>query len=511
MSFAALMKKFHDKRQAVLAMGGEKKLAAYKAAGKLNARERVEYLLDEGTWQEIGLFAHSDQPNVADKAPCDGKIAGFGKIDGRPAAAVANDLTVKGASSGVVNGKKIGYIKRIADRSGIPVVFLSEAGGARMPDYMGARGMVAYAQNPTQYQRLREAPWVSCLLGPCYGSPTWFSCMSDFTVMKKGAVMAVSSPKVTTLATGEDTPEEELGGWRVHDELTGLIDMVGETDEECMDIAKKFLSYLPTNATQAPPRVEVPKGSGEKMDNILSYLPEDRRRAYDIRKIMKCIVDGGELFELKKNFGRSAVTTLARIDGRTVGIVGNNTMFLAGALDAEACEKIASFLVLCDSYNIPIIMLVDTPGFMIGKEGERRKVTGKIINFMNAVTLVTVPKITIIIRKTYGQAFLNMGGGRHSDTIVAWPTAEISFMDPETSVNVVYNLKKEDDPEKFAEKFKIMNLDTEPWGAAGIFNVNDVIEPIKTRKWLINMLEYHYDYQTGGIGKHLMHCWPTSY
>jgi acetyl-CoA carboxylase carboxyltransferase component len=511
MSFDALMKKFHAKRQAALAMGGEKNLAAYKAAGKLNARERVDYLVDDGTWQEIGLFGYSDQPNVAERAPCDGKVAGLGKIDGRPVGVICNDLTVMGASSGNVNGKKIAYIKRMADRRGIPVVFLSEAGGARMPDYMGARGMVAMAQNPTQYQRLREAPWASCLLGPCYGSPTWYSCMSDFTVMKKGALMAVSSPKVTTLATGEDTPEEEMGGWRIHAEITGLIDMVAETDEECMDIAKKFLSYLPTNATQLPPEAEVPQGSGEKMDNILNYLPEDRKRAYDIRNIMKCIVDGSELFELKEHFGRTAVTTLARIDGHTVGIVGNNTMFLAGALDAEGCEKITSFLVLCDSYNIPIIMLVDTPGFMIGKEGERRKITGKIINFMNALTLVTVPKITIIIRKTYGQAFLNMGGGRNSDTIVAWPTAEISFMAPETGVNVVYNLRKEDDPEKFAEKMKIMDRDTEPWEAAGIFNVNDIIEPAKTREWLINMLEYHYDYQTGGIGKHLMHCWPTSF
>lgn len=511
MNYDEPMKKFHSKRQKALAMGGEKKLAAYKAAGKLNARERVDYLLDDGTWQEIGLFAYSDQPNVAERAPCDGKVAGFGKIDGRPVGVVCNDLTVLGASSGNVNGKKIGYIKRMTCRRGIPVVFLSEAGGARMPDYMGARGMVAMAQDPTQYQRLREAPWASCLLGPCYGSPTWYSSMSDFVVMKKGAVMAVSSPKVTTLATGENTPGEEMGGWRIHSEVTGLVDMVADTDDECMDIARKFLSYLPTNATQLPPKAAVPPGSGEKMGSILNYLPEDRKRAYDMRNIIKCIVDGSEMFEFKEHFGCPAVTTLARIGGHTVGIVGNNTMFAAGALTAEACEKITSFLVLCDSYNIPIIMLVDTPGFMIGKEGERRKVTGKIINFMNALTLVTVPKITIIIRKTYGQAFLNMGGGRNSDTIAAWPTAEISFMDPETGINVVYNLRKEDDPEKFTEKMKTMGLDTEPWGAAGIFNVNDIIEPSKTREWLINMLEYHYDYRTGGIGKHLMHCWPTSY
>ncbi len=511
MSFDAIMKKFQAKRQAALAMGGDKKLAKQKSAGKFNARERVDYLLDDGSWQEMGLFAYSDLPDVADRAPCDGKVAGFGKVNGRPIGVVCNDLTVMGASSGNINAKKIGYIKRMADKRGIPIVFMSEAGGARMPDYMGARRMVAMAQNPTQYQRFRVAPWTSCLLGPCYGSPTWYASMSDFVVMKKGAVMAVSSPKVTIFATGEDTPEEELGGWRIHSEITGLIDRVAESDEECLDIAKEFLSYFPTNATQLAPKAIVPPGSGEEMDNILKYLPENPKRAYDMRNIIKCIVDGGRLFELKKHFGRSVVTTLARINGNSVGIVANNTMFQAGAIDADACEKITSFLVMCDSFNIPIIVLVDTPGFMIGKKGERRKVTGKIINFMNALTLVTVPKITIIIRKTYGQAFINMGGGRNSDTIVAWPTAEISFMNPETGVNVVYNLRKEDDPEKFAEKMKIMDLDTEPWGAAGIFNVNDIIEPAKTREWLINMLEYHYDYQTGGIGEHLMHCWPTSY
>ena len=511
MGFDELMGKFRTRREAALAMGGPEKVAAHHAAGKLTARERVDYILDPASFREIGLFATSDQPDKADRSPCDGKVSGFGKIEGRPVGVLSNDLTVLGSSSAVVNGKKIGYIKRLTSGTGMPVVFLSEAGGARMPDFMGSRGMVAMAQDPTQYQRLREAPWASCLMGPCYGSPTWYASMSDFVAMRKGAVMAVSSPKVTVLATGEDTPEQELGGWRLHAEVTGLIDMVAETDQECMDLAKKFLSYLPSNSSQAPPVAEIPPGSGEGMAEILSLLPESPRRAYDMRNIMRCVVDGGELFELKKDFGRSAVTTLARLGGQTVGIIGNNTIHLAGALDADACEKITSFLVLCDSFNIPIIMLVDTPGFLIGKEGERRKVTGKIINFMNALTLVSVPKITIIIRKTYGQAYLNMGGGRNSDTIVAWPTAEISFMAPETGVNVVYNVRKKDDPKRFAELYKKMNKDPEPWGAAGIFNINDVIEPAQTRDWLIGMLEYHFNYRTGGVGQHRMHCWPTSY
>jgi len=511
-SFESRMNTFRQKKAFALQMGGEKKLRHYKEAGLLNARERLDFALDKGTFIEVGLFSHSDQPAMAHCSPCDGKVCGFGKIEGRPVVAMSCDLTVLGASSAAVNGKKVGYCKRMSCERGIPFLFMGEAGGARMPDIMGARGMVTQLGNdPVQYQRLREAPWVACMLGPCYGSPTWYTMMSDFRVQRKGAILAVSSPKVTSLATGESVDPETLGGWRLHSEVTGLADAVGESDQECVQIAKKFLSFLPTNSQLPPPTAPVPAGSGDGMANILELLPENPRAGYEIRKILRVIIDGGDLFELKERFGRSAVTALARIGGKSVGIIANNPRHIAGALDADACEKITSFIVLCDSYNIPIVMFVDTPGFLVGKAGEERKVTGKIINFMNALTLVTVPKITIIVRKTYGQAFLNMGGGRNSDTIVAWPTAEISFMDPETGVNVVYNVRKEQDPEKFQEKMKIMSKDTAPWEAAGIFNLNDVIDPTQTRSWLCDMLDYHTNQRTGGIGKHLMHSWPTSY
>lgn len=511
-AFEARMKTFEEKRSAALAMGGEEKLAYYRKNKWLNARERLDAVLDAGSFQEIGLFAHSDQPSMAHRSPCDGKICGFGKIDGRPVVTMSCDLTVLGASSAGVNGKKMGYCKRMSCERGLPFVFMGEAGGARMPDIMGARGMVTQLGNDgAQYQRLREAPWVACMLGPCYGSPTWYTMLSDFRIMRKGAVLAVSSPKVTSLATGEATDPEEMGGWQLHSEVTGLADAVCETDEECLTMVRKFLSFLPSNNQQVPPTAPVPAGSGSNMEQILDLLPENPRAIYDMRQILHCIVDGEELFEVKENFARSAITALARIDGQSVGVVANNPLHIAGALDADACEKITSFLVLCDSYNIPIVMFVDTPGFLVGKEGERRKITGKIINFMNALTLVSVPKITIIVRKTYGQAFLNMGGGRNSDTIVAWPSAEISFMDPETGINVVYNLKKSDDPEKYSEKMKIMGKDTAPWEAAGIFNLNDVIDPRKTRAWLADMISYHKNLKSGGIGKHHMHCWPTSY
>jgi acetyl-CoA carboxylase carboxyltransferase component len=510
-SHERLIDTFKAKRQVIMEMGGAAKVEAHRREGKLDARERLDRLFDTGTFQEIGMFTHSDQAGMAERTPADGKIAGFGHIDGRPAGAVASDMTVLAASSSRGNSKKITYMKRMSGERGFPLVFLGEGGGGRIHDNMGSVQMVASGQNPTNYQRLREAPMVSCLLGLCFGSPTWYACMSDFVVMTKRAVMAVASPRVAQLATGENTPLEELGGWKILTQITGLVDRVVETDEECIDMAKKFLSFLPSNSNQTPPVAPVPPGSGEKMASILEYLPESRKRTYDMRRILECIVDGGELFELKKDFGRSLVTCLARLNGHTVGFVANNTIHLGGSLDADACDKACSFLVLCDSFNIPVIMAVDTPGFLIGKDGERKKITGKIINFMNALQLVTVPKLTVVIRKSYGQAYMNMGGTRNSDTYVAWPTAEISFMAPEPAVNVAYRITRESDREKFDEYVAKVEKDSEPWEAAGRFDLNDIIEPAETRDWFIRMLEYHSNQLSGGIGKHRMYCWPTTF
>jgi Acetyl-CoA carboxylase, carboxyltransferase component (subunits alpha and beta) len=243
----------------------------------------------------------------------------------------------------------------------------------------------------------------------------------------------------------------------------------------------------------------------------LDYLPEKRNRAYDIKRIIRTIVDGGEIFELKADFGKPVVTAFARLDGYSVGVIANNPLHKTGALDDECCDKVTSFLVLCDSYNIPIITLVDTPGFMIGRGMEQKRLVGKAINWMNALALVTVPRITVIIRKIYGQAYLNMGGRKNSDCFVAWPTAEISFMDPEAAVNVVHNVKRGEDPEKFEKLFRSMNLESEPWGAAGIFGIDDIIDPTETRDFLIHTLKVTQNRHTEGRSRHLLHNWPTSY
>ena len=505
------MKAFRERKMHQLGMGGAERLRARKAADKLNARERIDYFFDPSTFQEIGLFTHSAIPGMTKRTPTDGKIIGYGLVEGRSTGVVANDMTILGASSSWTNMKKIEYMRAVSCEKDIPLVFLGESTGARMPDCMGALGMGQGGQNTAQYRRLRESPWVSILLGPCYGSSSWYSAMSDINVMLKGAVMAVSSPKVTQIATGEDTPSEELGGWKLHSQVTGLVDAVGETEEQCMDMAKKFLSYLPSHSDEIPPKVDNAESSNPDRTSILHHLPEKRTRAYDMRNIVKAIVDGGEFIELKAAFGRPCITAFSRLNGHAIGIVANNPLYGAGALDADCCEKITSFLVLCDSFNLPIITLVDTPGFLVGKEGERRKITGKIINWMNALSLVTVPMLTVVIRKIYGQAYLNMGGGRYSDVFVAWPTAEISFMDPEPGINVVYNIKKEDYPEKFEKLFDEMAKNTEPWDAAGIFGVNEIIDPPETRNFLIRMLKMQRNRRRGGIGQHLLRSWPTSY
>jgi acetyl-CoA carboxylase carboxyltransferase component len=511
MGHSEKMKLFHKKKNHQLGMGGKEKREARKAAGKLNVRERIDYFFDPGTFREMGLFSHSAILEMATRTPTDGKIIGCGKVNDRMTGVVANDMMILGASSSATNMKKIEYMRTLSCDKGMPLVFLAESTGARMPDCMGAAGMAQGGQNTAQYRRLREAPWISVLLGPSYGSSSWYSAMSDISVMLKGAVMAVSSPKVTQIATGEDTPSDELGGWKLHAEVTGLVDAVGETEVECMDLAKKFMSYLPSHSGELPPSSMPKEKPNRQANQILDYLPEQPNRTYDIRTIAKAIVDDAEMLELKPNYARPCVTAFARLDGRAIGVIANNPMYGAGALTADCCDKITSFLVLCDAFNLPIITLVDTPGFLIGKEGEQKKITGKIINWMNALSLVTVPKLTVVIRKIYGQAYLNMGGGKYSDVFVAWPTAEISFMDPEPGINVVFNVKKEDNPKEFEKLRDEMAKNTEPWDAAGIFGVNEIIDPAQTRNFLIQMLQMHLNRRRGGLGRHLLHSWPTSY
>lgn len=506
-----VLEELAERQDKALGMGGPEKLAKRKASGVWNARERLDHLLDPDSFNESGLFATSHRKEVADRTPADGKVAGFGKIDDRPVAIVSNDFTVLGASSSVINGKKIRHVKEVANRRGMPFILLGESSGARMPDRMGAAGRAILGQDPTEYRRMRETPWVSALLGSSYGSSTWYACMSDFVVMRKGAAMAVASSRVTSIAINQEVDAEDLGGWKLHTETTGLVDYATDTDEEALDLIKQFLSYLPSDGSQSAPMAPVPADADAACAKVVNILPETRRQTYDMRKIVKCVVDPDSMFEMKPRFGRSIVTSLARIDGRSVGVIANNPMFKGGSIDVDACRKVTSFLVLCDSFNLPVVLLVDQPGFLIGIDGERQWAPGRIMNWMNALSLVTVPTIAITLRKNYGQAYLNMAGGRNSDEAAAWPTADFGFMDPVVGVNVVHGLKREDDPERFDQLLEEISQDSSPWSLAALYEAQAVIDPRDTRSYLKDMLDVHCVAPGFGRGERLLSNWPTSY
>ncbi|MFM9863003.1 MAG: acyl-CoA carboxylase subunit beta [Micropepsaceae bacterium] len=511
MPFDELLKDLNNREAEALAMGGPEKLAKRKAQGVLNARERIDYLIDEHSFIESGRYARSHRPEVRHKTPADGKIAGFARIDGREIALVSNDFTVLGASSAVINMKKIKHVKQVAAKRGMPLVLLGESSGARMPDRMGAAGRAIIAQDPTEYQRLRDSPWVSALLGQCYGSSTWYSAMSDFVVMRKGAIMAIASPNVTSIAINRPIEAEDLGGWKLLTGVSGLVDVAVDSDEQALDVVRKFLSYLPSHNMEQPPEHPVPQGSDEPCRKMLEIVPESRNKVYDVRKVIRAIADKDSTFELKERYGKSISTFLARLDGKSVGFIASNPLFKGGALDADACQKVTSFMVLCDSFNVPLVFLVDVPGFLIGLEGELRGMPGKVINWMNALSLVTVPKITVIMRKSYGQAFINMAGGKNADEVAVWPTADLGFMDAAVSVNVLFGVRHEDDPERFAQLKAEVERDTSAWGLAELYEAQTVLDPRDTRDFLIRTLQVHRMRMKKGVGEHLLRNWPTSY
>jgi acetyl-CoA carboxylase carboxyltransferase component len=511
MAYEAILAEYEARRAKALAGGGAEKYEKRKAAGTWNARERIAYLVDPGTFLESGLFGASGvYPEQADETQTDGKLAGYGKINGRDVCIVVNDFTVKGASTSATNSKKIAHMKRASTERGVPLVMIGESTGARLPDAMGSRGMGQLLGNDnTQFRRLRETPMCAAAFGPSFGSSTWLMCQADFSVMQKGAIVAVSSPRLVSMALGEKVSPDDLGGWRLHAEVTGLVDQVVDKEEEVFDIIKRFLSYLPSHHMEAPPDAPVPAGSGADLDKVFSVLPESRTQVYDMKRIVRAVVDKDSLLEIKPRFGKSAVVGLARLGGKSVGIVANNPLHRGGALDADACRKIVDFLVLCDSFNVPIVLLVDTPGFQIGTEAERAGAPGKIMNFMNAMTLVTVPHLSVIIRKSYGRAYVCMGGGRHSDDVAAWPTAEVSFMSPEFATKIVHGVGVGEPG--FEDKLEDIRKGADVWGLAEVYAAQAVIRPQETRDYLIRMLDVYRLRMSKGVGQHLMRNWPTSY
>lgn len=504
MTIETLRGELEERRAKFLAGGPKDQIERRRAEGRLSARERVDKLFDPATFKETGLLATA--PNR--HAPADGKITGFGKVDGRNVAVVSNDFTVLGASSSPVNNRKMRRLKDVASKVGAPIVFLGESAGGRMPDTMGATS-IAGGGDRLQYQRIRRSPWVSAVLGSCYGSSAWYASISDFVVMRKGATLGVASARLISAATGQSVDAEELGGWRLHTEVSGLADVAVDTDEEAIELIQQFLSYLPSDSSQLAPAIEARDDEGGELraKMLIDLLPESLNKSYDMHAVLKCIVDTDSLFPLKRSYGKSIITALARIDGRSVGIVASNPMNMGGAITAEACSKVVSFLVLCDSYNIPIIFLADQPGFLIGLHGERKGITGRVMNWMHALTQCTVPIVAIVARKSYGAAVGNMGLSGIADHTCAWTTAELSFMNPTFGARVLLG-ERARDSEALEAKAAELARETSAYDAASSFAIDDVIDPRETRDYLRDVLQLRHP---APIGEHLMSGWPSSF
>jgi acetyl-CoA carboxylase carboxyltransferase component len=520
MPFKKELEELAQRRARALEMGGKEKIARQHAKGRLTARERIERLIDPDSFLEVGMFNHSDVDGMEDRTPADSKIGGYGTINGRRVVVLANDFTVLAATSSRVAGRKEGELKVMAARYGLPLIYLGEAGGARMPDIMGSRGLASFGGSgiDTYLQvmsRVRKSPMISAIMGECYGMPTWMACLSDFVVQVKGSAMGVSGPRILELALGETVTDEELGGWQVHSKTTGMTDRIAEDEADCFKIIKQFLSYMPANNQEMPPRSDAPVGSGEEISRIMEILPEKRNRAYDMHHILNLIFDKQSLFPIKPDFGKNVITALARLQGRVAGIIASQPLVNAGAMDTDGIDKVISFICLCDSFNIPLIFFHDTPGFLVGKTAEKNRVAARVMNFMNALGLVTVPKISVIIRKTYGMAFWNMGGsGCDVNFIVAWPTAEMSFVSPEIAANVVFGGKipeSERDKEQWEKLVQQMVDDASPYSAAGMHYIHDVIDPRDTRDYIHRALEIAQDTRSRGIGEHKLANWPTKF
>jgi len=497
-----------------LELGGAAKVERIKARGALTARERIAALLDPDSFLESGMLNHSDVPGMEDKTAADGKICGFGAIDARTVAVTADDPTVLAGSGGRVGSGKAMRVHQMAIEKGYPIINLGEAGGARIPDIQGSDGLSSMTMKAEAGRRMRRVPMISTIMGECFGAPSWMAALSDFVVQVRGSCMAVSGPRVLEMATGERVSNEELGGWKLHAEVTGQVDRVAEDEADCFRIVREFLSFLPSSAADLPLRIASDDEADKRQSALESMVPVESQRGYDMARVLQTIVDHERIFPIKPDFDRSVITCLARLDGHTVGIIASQPGKLSGAMGPEGCDKCVAFLCLCDSFHIPVILMHDTPGFRVGKDAETKRMPTRIINFIQALSMVTVPKISLVIRKSYGMAYSNMGGhGMGSDFEFAWPGADISFMAPEAAANVVYQRKIEEsaNPEEAWRKaVEEMRMGSAPWRAAGLGYLDDVIEPAHTRRVLIRALDLARGAK-GGRSERMLANWPTGF
>ena len=489
--------KLRQMRENALAGGGPERAAAQRMRGKLAARERLALLLDAGSFQEIGALATHDCTDfdlAEHRYPGDGVVCGFGKIQGRRVAVFAHDFTVLGGSFSAVQSQKICRIQDLALESGIPLIGLNDSGGARIQE--GVRSLAAYGEVFTRNVLASGViPQISVILGACAGGAVYSPALTDFVIMSRPTgYMFVTGPEVIRAVTGQEVAVADLGGAQVHDERSGVAHLVGATEAEALELVKLLLSYLPQNNTEDPPQL-APHDPPDRMDEALNtVIPERDDEPYDMRAVIDRVFDRDSLLEVQAGYARNAVTTFARLDGWPVGVVANQPEHLAGVLDIDSSDKIARFVRICDAFNVPVVTFVDCPGYLPGVDQEHYGLIRHGAKVIYAFCEATVPKISVITRKAMGGAFLAMCSKQmRCDLAFAWPTAQVAVMGAEGAVRVLRRreLRAAPDPAALAREFEedYRERFLNPYVAADMGQIDEVIEPRETRPRLVRALE----------------------
>ncbi len=484
------------RKQEVLLGGGKERIEKLHADGRLTARERIDLLLDPGSFQETGVFVEHRTTDfgMADrKIPGDGVVSGCGTIDGRLVFVFAQDFTVFGGTLSEPNAKKICNVMDQALENGAPIIGLNDSGGARIQE--GVQSLGGYAEIFLRNTLASGVvPQISAIMGPCAGGAVYSPAITDFVIMVKGTShMFVTGPNVIKEVTKEEVSFEDLGGAMTHNTKSGVAHFAVEDDEACLASIRRLLSFIPSNNVDDPPRIQSQDPPDRMESRLNAIVPAESNKAYDMKEIVRLIVDGGDFFEVHEHYAPNLIVGFARLDGRPVGIVGNQPAALAGVLDIKSSVKGARFVRFCDAFNIPLVTFEDVPGFLPGTEQEWGGIIRQGAKLLYAYCEATVPKLTVIVRKAYGGAY-DVMSSKHirGDYNVAWPQAELAVMGADGAVNIIYRkeLSQSKDPAaararyvaEYNEKF------ANPYVAAALGYLDDVIEPQETRPRLIRAL-----------------------
>jgi len=485
------------KRQAhVLLGGGEARIEKQHQAGKMSARERIAELIEPNSFAETGLFAEHRAVmfGMAGKdMPADGVVTGAGSVDGRLVHFASQDFTVAGGAAGEVHSTKVADIMLQSLKTGSPFVFINDSGGARVQegiDALSGYGKVFYAN----VKLSGSVPQISLICGPCAGGASYSPALTDFIIQTRQAQMFITGPSVIKGVTGEDVTAEALGGADAHMTKSGVIHFIADDDHHAIQLCHKLLSFLPSNNLEDPPLLDGDRNVDENLD-LNEIIPDDPKKGYDIREIITRLVDFGDFLEVQQGYAANIVIGFARITGRTVGIIANQPLVLAGSLDINASDKSSRFIRFCNAFNIPLVTLVDVPGFMPGIEQEYGGIIRHGAKMLFAYSAATVPKITVILRKCYGGAYLAMcSKDLGADRVFAWPTAEVAVMGAEGAAGIVFRKEISEATDKKAKKAELVEqyrtAFANPYVAAGRRLVDAVIEPSLTRQNIAQALEY---------------------